>query len=77
MAEAVILFSDFLFRSKNIFRIQLQIEPDNIASRRTAEKAGFTMEGILRQCLVTRGKPRDMVMYSLLREEHEGKQSSA
>ena len=49
MAEAVRLYCDYLFRWKNIFRIQLQIETPNIPSRRTAEKAGFTHEGTLRQ----------------------------
>lgn len=71
MAEAVTLFCGYLFKAKNIFRIQLQIEPDNIASVRTAEKAGFTREGVLRQCLISRGEPRDMVMFSMLRSEFE------
>ena len=69
MAEAVILFAKYLFKWKNIFRIQLQIETLNIASRRTAEKAGFTHEGTTRKCLVVRGVPVDMEMYSLLRDE--------
>jgi len=72
MAEAVRLYCDYLFRWKNIFRIQLQIETPNIPSRRTAEKAGFTHEGTLRQCLVVKGVPLDMEMYSMLRSEFEG-----
>lgn len=71
MAEAVGILCDYLFKSKNIFRIQLQIETDNIPSLRTAEKAGFTREGVLRQCLMSRGEPRDMAIYSILRSEFE------
>ena len=69
MAEAVHVFSDYLFRLLSINRIQLQIESLNIASRRTAEKAGFTHEGTLRQCLMSEGKHNDMEMFSLLRSE--------
>jgi RimJ/RimL family protein N-acetyltransferase len=69
MAEAVKLFSNHIFRSENYNRVQLQIDTENTASRRTAEKAGFTHEGTLRQCLFIEGEPRDMEMYSLLRSE--------
>ena len=45
-------------------------DPDNIASQRVAEKAGFTREGVLRSMLVNRdGSRRDGVMFSLLPEE--------
>lgn len=71
MAEAVLLFADYFFKQKNIFRIQLQIETDNVPSLRTAEKAGFTREGVLRQCLISRSEPKDMAIYSLLRSEVE------
>jgi RimJ/RimL family protein N-acetyltransferase len=69
MAEAVTLFCGYIFRWKSIYRIQLQIETPNLASRRTAEKAGFTHEGTMRQCLVIGCEPRDMEMYSILRSE--------
>jgi RimJ/RimL family protein N-acetyltransferase len=74
MAEAVLLYADYIFRWKNLFRIQLQIETDNVPSRRTAEKAGFTHEGTIRQCLISRGVARDMEMYSLLRSEWEARE---
>jgi RimJ/RimL family protein N-acetyltransferase len=52
-------------------RLQLRADEQNPASRRVAEKAGFTQEGILRS---SRFNPRlgrriDFVMYSLLRGE--------
>lgn len=70
MAEAVRLFSTYLFAWRNVERIQLQVETPNIPSRRTAEKAGFTHEGTLRKCLISCGVAQDMEMYSLLRSEH-------
>jgi len=71
MSEAVTLFCDYIFEWKNVNRIQLQIEPENIASKRTAEKAGFTLEGTMRICLFEASRYRDMEMYSKLRSEHE------
>lgn len=51
-------------------RIELVTDPDNIASQRVAEKAGFQREGVLRSILVNRdGSRRDGVMFSLLPEE--------
>jgi RimJ/RimL family protein N-acetyltransferase len=48
-------------------RVELVTDPDNIASQRVAEKAGFTREGVLRSMLLNRdGSRRDGVMFSLL-----------
>ena len=47
--------------------VEITTDPDNIASQRVAEKAGFTREGVLRSILVNRdGSRRDGVMFSLL-----------
>jgi RimJ/RimL family protein N-acetyltransferase len=51
-------------------RVELVTDPDNIASQRVAEKAGFRREGVLRSILVNRdGSRRDGVMFSLLPDE--------
>jgi RimJ/RimL family protein N-acetyltransferase len=48
-------------------RVELVTDPDNIASQRVAEKAGFIREGVLRSILLNRdGTRRDGVMFSLL-----------
>ncbi|HSK16568.1 MAG TPA: GNAT family protein [Gaiellaceae bacterium] len=47
-------------------RVQLTAEPENVASHRVAEKAGFTREGTLRSYLEIKGRRRDAVMFSLL-----------
>jgi RimJ/RimL family protein N-acetyltransferase len=51
-------------------RVELVTDPDNIASQRVAEKAGFQREGVLRSMLVNRdGSSSDGVMFSLLPDE--------
>jgi RimJ/RimL family protein N-acetyltransferase len=47
-------------------RLELTTHPENIASQRVAEKAGFTREGVLRGHTRFREGRRDSVMYSLL-----------
>jgi RimJ/RimL family protein N-acetyltransferase len=67
--EAVQLLIDYLFETKARYRIQLVILPDNGASRRIAEKCGFTLEGTLRGPFFHRGHNVDVLMYSLLRTD--------
>ena len=44
----------------------MTIEPENAASRATAESVGFVQEGLLRSYMTIAGVRRDMLMYSLL-----------
>ena len=51
-------------------RLELATDPDNHASQRVAEKAGFQREGIMRSALEYRdGSRRDSVFFSLLPDE--------
>jgi RimJ/RimL family protein N-acetyltransferase len=48
-------------------RVELITDPDNVASQRVAEKAGFTREGVMRSHTLHRdGRRRDAVLFSLL-----------
>ncbi len=47
-------------------RLELYVEPWNEASWRTAERAGFEREGLMRSWQVVDGTPRDMYRYALL-----------
>ncbi len=47
-SEAVNLLVRYLFETKRVNRIRLVIHPDNLASRRLAEKCGFRHEGTAR-----------------------------
>lgn len=66
-AAALLALSRWAFEELGLGRVELVTDPDNVASQRVAEKAGFTREGVLRSILVDRdGSRRDGVMFSLL-----------
>lgn len=67
--EALTLFSKYLFETKPIERITLEISADNKPSMRIAEKCGYKNEGIIRNAYFYRGNIRDMKIYGLLRSE--------
>ncbi len=50
-----------------LHRIELTIEEWNIASVRTAERAGFRREGLLRSHQKIGGRRRDMLIYAVTR----------
>jgi len=68
---AVRLASRWLIADFGMERVQLRADEQNIASRKVAENAGFTQEGILRSSRFNRRLNRrvDFVVYSLLRDE--------
>jgi ribosomal-protein-serine acetyltransferase len=67
--RAVVLMARFAFESLGMQRMEIVIEPENLASLRVAEKAGAISEGYLRSRLHTRGEPHDAVMFSLVPED--------
>jgi len=67
--EAVRLMVDHLFGRKRVNRMQLNIHPENAASKRVAEKCGFTFESIMRGCWFHRGRYHDLEIWSMLRSE--------
>jgi [ribosomal protein S5]-alanine N-acetyltransferase len=69
VSEAVQLLVDYLFATKKQHRIQLVIVPENAASRRIAEKCGFTLDGTARGAFFNDGRNQDVLIYSLLRTD--------
>jgi RimJ/RimL family protein N-acetyltransferase len=69
MTRALRLLAAWIFEELPVDRVQLGIEPGNGASRAVAERAGFTIEGVLRSYFVNKGVRRDAAMYSLIRGE--------
>jgi RimJ/RimL family protein N-acetyltransferase len=66
-SDALRALSLWAFESLGLGRVELVTDPENIASQRVAEKAGFQREGVLRSMLLNRdGTRRDGVMFSLL-----------
>ena len=59
-----------------LHRVELYVEPDNVASRRTAERAGYLCEGVLRQHQEVGGRRRDMCLYACLRGDQHPRRSS-
>lgn len=64
--RAVRLLARWAFAELGLARIELTCGPDNAASKRVAERCGFTREGLLRSHVPFQGARRDSVMYSLL-----------
>ena len=67
--EAVKLLVNHLFRTKDTIRIEAECSPENIASIRVLEKAGFTYEGLKRKVIYVQGRYLDGAIYSILRDE--------
>jgi RimJ/RimL family protein N-acetyltransferase len=65
--RALRLISRWGFDERGLGRLELVTDPENHASQRVAEKAGFVREGILRSHIPhPDGRRRDSVMFSLL-----------
>jgi RimJ/RimL family protein N-acetyltransferase len=67
--EAVDLLVRYLFETKRVNRIRLVIHPNNVASRRLAEKCGFRHEGTARGAWYHKGKHHDVEIYALLHDD--------
>jgi len=67
--EAVQLLVDYLFATKQRYRIHLVIVPENAASCRLAEKCGFVLEGTVRGAFFNGGRNHDVLLYSLVRTD--------
>jgi RimJ/RimL family protein N-acetyltransferase len=67
--EAVTIFVDYLFLSRDLVRIQATTDLRNTASQRMLETVGFKREGIVRKSMFIHGEWRDLQLYSILREE--------
>ncbi len=75
-SEATRLLVDYLFQAYPYHRLELLMDPLNIASERIAQKCGFTQEGVLRQAFFIQGVMRDAKIYSLLRPEWQARRAT-
>lgn len=67
--RAVRLVVEYAFERLALERIQLLTLPDNVASKRVAERAGFQQEGVLRAYRRAGDGRADMLVYSRLRDD--------
>ncbi|PZF83663.1 GNAT family N-acetyltransferase [Micromonospora deserti] len=65
-AEAVDALAIALILEHGFQRVELRVAPGNLASRRVAEKAGFSYEGLLRNAGYARGGRVDLEIWSLV-----------
>ncbi|HEX3708197.1 MAG TPA: GNAT family protein [Mycobacteriales bacterium] len=72
MPTCVALAVDHCFTAVGLHRIEVNIRPENAASRRVVEKLGFRLEGTRERFLHISGDWRDHLTYALVREEVPG-----
>jgi RimJ/RimL family protein N-acetyltransferase len=63
--EAIYLLGRHAFRDLGYRRFEWKCNALNAASRRAAERFGFTFEGIFRQHMVVKGRNRDTAWFSI------------
>jgi len=60
---------DYLFELRELNRIQINCNVENVRSRAVPERLGFTLEGVHRQVERLQGKFGDWAVYAILRDE--------
>ena len=66
--EALTLFARYLFATRTIQRLELAIIVGNEASKKVAQRCGFTFEGLSRKAFYVHGQYVDLENYALVRE---------
>jgi len=69
--EAVKLMLKFAFERLKLHMVYATLFEENIASRRVLEKAGFKLEGVMRECRFKYGKWHNELRFSMLRSEYK------
>ncbi len=69
--QALRALTDFAWTLPEVHRIELFIEPWNVASQRTAETAGYEREGLLRNHQEIGDRRVDMLLYAAVRPRAE------
>jgi [ribosomal protein S5]-alanine N-acetyltransferase len=69
MPTSVALAVDHCFGPVGLHRIEVNIRPENVASRRVVEKLAFREEGIRQRYLHISGDWRDHLTYALVRDD--------
>jgi RimJ/RimL family protein N-acetyltransferase len=67
--RAQAIFCSYLFENTPVQRIEAATHAENIPEQRSLEKAGFTLEGVIRAAEFRAGQWRDGYLYSRLRTD--------
>ena len=76
-SEALAIFHQYIFETKQINRIELRIATENESSKKVALKVGFSLEGTNKEAAYSKGKLHDMNIYAMLRREWSANKSTA
>jgi RimJ/RimL family protein N-acetyltransferase len=67
--RALALVAPWAFMRVGAKRLEARTDPDNVASQRALERAGFTREGLERGSRAVHGVRRDMICWALLPDD--------
>jgi RimJ/RimL family protein N-acetyltransferase len=67
--EAVYLLARHVFDDLGWRRLEWKCNAENAASRRAAERFGFTFEGVFRKHMIVKGRNRDTAWFSIVDDE--------
>ena len=67
--EAIFLLARRAFDELGYRRLEWKCNAENAASRRAAERFGFTFEGVFRKHMVVKGRNRDTAWYAITDDE--------
>lgn len=70
--SAVAMVVDHCFLTLGLHRVEVDVQPSNIASRRVVDKLGFRCEGVRRGLLHVDGAWRDHELWAMTVEEAAG-----
>lgn len=76
-SEATRLVIDHAFLTTDLNRISLDVQADNPRARRSYEKVGFVVEGVLREAVTFDGVRGDNVLMAILRSDWGRSRESA
>ncbi len=74
--EAQYLLARYAFETLGYRRYEWKCDALNAASRRAAQRYGFTFEGIFRQHMIVKGRSRDTAWFAMLDSEWPARKAS-
>lgn len=67
---ALIELTAHILQTSDILRVQAHVFAGNLASNRVLEKAGYSLEGVLRKAVCKQGVIMDAFLYAIVRAEN-------
>jgi RimJ/RimL family protein N-acetyltransferase len=70
-SEVTKMMADYAFKTLNLNRIQLHVHVENEKAVKAYKKAGYQIEGTLRQAMYFDGRYRDFYVMAVLKEQYK------